>query len=337
MTTTPLVHVRDLTVRFSVTRGGRRTTVTALDGADLVVQAGETVALVGESGSGKSTLARALLRLIDVTSGAITFDGIEIAALSQRAFRPLRSRVQMVFQDPYSSLNPSLRIGTNIEEPLRVHTSLSAAARQQRVAELLERVGLPVDAAERYPDEFSGGQRQRVAIARALALEPDVIVCDEAVSALDVSTQNQVLALLADLRRDRGLTYVFISHDLAVVRHIADRVAVMYLGRIVEEGPTERIYSAPAHPYTRSLLAAVPVPDPVRRHSRPPVARGELPDPSNIPSGCPFRTRCPAVMDVCADERPSLTPVGGGGTVACHLYDQPNGAVPLPLTRRAGT
>ena len=328
MTNEPLVRVRDLTVSFTVTRAGRRTSVTALDGASLAVEAGQTVALVGESGSGKSTLARALLRLIDIDSGEIELGGHDVSRMSQRAFRSLRARIQMVFQDPYSSLNPSLRIGTNIEEPLRVHTPMSAARRRDRVAELLERVGLPSEAAERYPDEFSGGQRQRIAIARALALGPEVIVCDEAVSALDVSTQNQVLALLADLRREQGLTYVFISHDLAVVRHIADRVAVMYLGRIVEEGPTERIYTQPAHPYTQSLLAAVPVPDPSRRDTRPPIARGELPDPTDIPSGCPFRTRCPAAMDICAQVRPVPTPVVGGGEVACHLYDPTGGSTP---------
>ena len=330
----PLVSITDLTVRFPVRRAGRRMTVTALDGADLRIERGETVALVGESGSGKSTLARALLRLIDTTSGEIVVDGETVTDMSSRRFRPLRARMQMVFQDPYSSLNPSLRIGTNVEEPLRVHTSLRPRERAARVAELLERVGLPASAAERYPDEFSGGQRQRIAIARALALEPDLIVCDEAVSALDVSTQNQVLALLRDLRRDQGLTYLFISHDLAVVRHVADRVAVMYLGRIVEEGPTERVYSAPAHPYTQALLAAVPVPDPARRHTRAPIAAGELPDPANAPSGCPFRTRCPFAMDVCAEVRPLPTPVAGGGTVACHLHpgstpDHPHDGSPV--------
>jgi len=320
--TQPLVKMTDVTVRFPVRRGGRRTTVTALDAASLEIAPGETLALVGESGSGKSTLARALLRLIDTASGEIRFDGEVVERMPARRFRRLRARVQMVFQDPYSSLNPSLRIGTNVEEPLRVHTSLRPAERRARVASLLEQVGLPAAVAERFPDEFSGGQRQRIAIARALALEPDLIVCDEAVSALDVSTQNQVLALLAELREQRGLAYLFISHDLAVVRHVADRVAVMYLGRIVEEGPTERIYTAPAHPYTRALLAAVPVPDPARRQQRPPVeARGELPDPANAPSGCAFRTRCPFAMEVCAQARPIPVSVPGGGAAACHLLD----------------
>jgi len=317
---TTLLRVTAAEVAFPVRRGGRKVTVRALDGADLEVQAGETLAIVGESGSGKSTLARALLKLIDLTAGDIEFDGESIAAMKGRDFRPLRARLQMVFQDPYSSLNPSLRIGTNIEEPLRVHTRMSGRERAARVAELLAQVGLPADSADRYPDEFSGGQRQRIAIARALALEPDVIVCDEAVSALDVSTQNQVLALLRDLRTQRGLTYVFISHDLAVVRSIADRIAVMYLGRVVEEGPTERVYSAPAHPYTRLLLGAVPVPDPARRRRRTTVAlSGELPDPANPPSGCTFRTRCPFAMAVCAEEAPAATRVDGGGSVRCHL------------------
>lgn len=316
----PLVRVSGATIDFPVRRAGRRMTVRALDGVDLELRAGESLALVGESGSGKSTLARALLRLVDLTSGEIEIDGRPVAGLSPRQFRALRSRVQMVFQDPYSSLNPALRIGTNLEEPLRVHTRMTRRERAARVAELLEQVGLPADAAERYPDEFSGGQRQRIAIARALALEPELIVCDEAVSALDVSTQNQVLSLLRDLRRARGLTYLFITHDLAIVRHIADRVAVMYLGRVVEEGPTERVFTAPAHPYTRALLAAVPVPDPTRRQARSGVAAtGDLPDPSNLPPGCTFHTRCPLAMPVCSEERPEASPVDGGGVVRCHL------------------
>jgi len=234
--------------------------------------------------------------------------------------RQLRREMQMVFQDPYSSLDPSATVGSSIAEPLRVHEHLSAKDSWGRVQELLELVGLRASHANRYPYEFSGGQRQRVAIARALALSPQLIVCDEAVSALDVSTQNQVINLLEDLRQEFGLSYLFIAHDLAIVRHIADRVAVMYLGRIVESGPAERVYEHPAHPYTQALLSAIPVPDPRRRHrSNRVVLRGDLPDPASPPPGCPFQTRCAYAMDVCREVVPASTPVLGGGEVACHL------------------
>jgi ABC-type glutathione transport system ATPase component len=258
-----VMQTEDLRVSFSVRRGGRATTVQAVRGVDIELRAGETLGLVGESGSGKSTLARALMRLIP-SEGTVKLDGRDVSELSSSEFRKERKRIQMVFQDPYSSLNPSLTVGASIAEPLKVHTKLSAAARAERVAEVLTLVGLNADFADRYPDEFSGGQRQRVAIARAIVLNPEVLVCDEAVSALDVSTQNQVINLLEELRDKIGLSYLFISHDLAVVRHISDYVAVMYLGEVVEEGPVDRIFEAAAHPYTQlpsfCSVATFPIP-----------------------------------------------------------------------------
>jgi oligopeptide/dipeptide ABC transporter, ATP-binding protein, C-terminal domain len=314
-----LLVAEDVTVTFPLRRGRRKLKVNALRGVTIGLRRGETLGLVGESGSGKSTFARALLHLVD-SEGRIVLDGVETGELSRRQFRELRSKVQMVFQDPYSSLDPSMRVGDSIAEPLIEHTSLNRVDREARVAELLGKVGLPASAADRYPDEFSGGQRQRIAIARAIAVAPDLLVCDEAVSALDVSTQNQILGLLRDLREDSGLSYVFISHDLAVVRHISDRVVVMYLGQVVEEGPTERVYESFAHPYTRSLLAAVPIPDPVLQRGRDRgAAPGDLPDPTDPPTGCAFHARCAYAMPICAEVDPEPTPVDGGGSVRCHL------------------
>ncbi|WP_081736803.1 ABC transporter ATP-binding protein [Arthrobacter sp. MA-N2] len=315
-----VMQTEDLRVSFPVRRAGHATIVQAVRGVDITLRAGETLGLVGESGSGKSTLARALMRLIP-SEGIVRLDGRDVSGLKPAAFRKERKRIQMVFQDPYSSLNPSLTVGASIAEPLKVHTKLNAAERAERVGEVLTLVGLNADYADRYPDEFSGGQRQRVAIARAIVLNPEVLVCDEAVSALDVSTQNQVINLLEELRDKIGLSYLFISHDLAVVRHISDYVAVMYLGEIVEEGPVDRIFGAAAHPYTQVLLNAVPVPDPVaQRATTKLLLRGDIPDPTNPPSGCAFHQRCPFAMEICAQKAPPKVEIPGGGVAKCHLH-----------------
>lgn len=318
----PLLSVRGLDVEFRSGSGlfGEERVVRAVNGVSFDICEGETFALVGESGSGKSTTARGILRLVDVAAGTVTLDGVDVTALSRKDLRAARRNMQMVFQDPYSSLDAARTVGDAIAEPLEVHTDLSAEARRHRVGDLLEQVGLRREHAQRYPYEFSGGQRQRIAIARAIAVEPKLIVADEAVSALDVSTQNQVIALLEQLSRELGIAYLFIAHDLAVVRHIAQTTAVMYLGRIVEWGPSERLFAEPAHPYTRALLSAVPVPNPRRQRDRERIRlTGELPDPANPPSGCAFSTRCPLVTDRCRTEVPAVTDIDGGGQVACHL------------------
>ncbi|MPZ00890.1 MAG: ATP-binding cassette domain-containing protein [Actinophytocola sp.] len=317
----PLVEVKDLSVTFSKKRLFKPTRVVrAVNGVSFEIAQGETLGLVGESGSGKSTIGRALLKLVPMESGSVRFDNTELTTISRAEMRRMRRRMQMVFQDPYSSLDPSATVAASISEPFRVHEGLSAKQAWSRVQELLEVVGLRPSHANRYPYEFSGGQRQRVAIARALALTPHLIVCDEAVSALDVSTQNQVINLLEDLRDEFDLSYLFIAHDLAIVRHIAHRVAVMYLGHIVESGPAERTYQRPAHPYTQALLSAIPIPNPERSNRAGRILlRGDLPDPANPPSGCPFQTRCPYAMDVCREVMPAMTAVDGGGQVACHL------------------
>jgi oligopeptide/dipeptide ABC transporter ATP-binding protein len=314
------MRTKDLRVSFSVRRGGHKVTVQAVRGVDIELKAGETLGLVGESGSGKSTLARALLKLIPF-EGTVELDGVDVSKLTSREFRKKRRRIQMVFQDPYSSLNPSLTVGDSIGEPLEVHTKMSASERAERVAEVLEMVGLDPDFASRYPDEFSGGQRQRLAIARAIILDPDVLLCDEAVSALDVSTQNQIINLLEELQERVGLAYLFISHDLGVVRHISDRVAVMYLGEVVEEGPVDRLYDAAAHPYTQVLLNAVPLPDPqVQRNRDVLLLHGDIPDPTNPPSGCTFSTRCPLALPMCSTTPPPVVEIPAGGTARCHLH-----------------
>ncbi len=320
----PLLEVRDL-VKHYHTAGLFRASaapVRAVDGVSFEVARGETLALVGESGCGKSSVGRTILRLQEPTSGRAVFDGIDLFPLNRADLRRLRRRMQIIFQDPYSSLNPRMTIGAAVAEGIEIHRLAPAKRIPDLVAALLMEVGLDPSYAGRYPHEFSGGQRQRIGIARALAVEPAFIVCDEPVSALDVSVQAQVLNLLADLQRDRGLSYLFIAHDLAVVRQIARRVAVMYLGRIVEEGPTEALLSRPRHPYTVALLSAVPEPDPSQRRSRI-VLGGDLPSPSNPPSGCPFHPRCfhPSKSERCAREVPVLRGVGAT-TAACHYAEE---------------
>lgn len=322
-TVQPLVAVEDLEVHFPVRRGLllRRevAAVRAVDGISFTIARGETLGLVGESGCGKSTTGRAILNLSRPTGGRVVFAGEPVSAVSGEALRRMRRRMQMIFQDPYSSLNPRMTAGDTIAEPLLVHGLGRAGERQRRVLELLELVGLNPDFQRRYPHEFSGGQRQRIGIARALAVEPEFIVCDEAIAALDVSVQAQIINLLQDLQQRLGLTYLFISHDLSVVRHISDRIAVMYLGRIVELTRCEDIYRQPRHPYTQALLAAVPLPDPVAERSRQQIVlRGELPDSAQLSSGCRFAGRCPRATALCLEQEPLLEDVGEEHWVACH-------------------
>ena len=318
---TPLLHVEGLAKHYPLRRGlfsRAKGAVRAVDGVSFQVNRGETLALVGESGCGKSTTARLALRLIEPTAGTVQFEGQDITALRGAPLRALRRRMQIVFQDPFASLNPRMTVGAILEEPLVVHAIGDGAARRARVAELLGLVGLAPYHAARYPHEFSGGQRQRIGIARALAVEPALVVCDEPVSALDVSIQAQVVNLLKELQVRLGLSYLFIAHDLAVVKHVADRVAVMYLGRIVEVGPKEQVFADPRHPYTRLLLSAIPRPDPHRRLARQ-AAQGDLPSPANIPAGCRFHTRCPFVIDRCRIEDPTLLPITDPAHLsACH-------------------
>ncbi|GAB4178154.1 MAG: dipeptide ABC transporter ATP-binding protein [Thalassobaculales bacterium] len=311
--------VKHFAVRGGLSLGGPRKVVRAVDGVSLAVQRGETLALVGESGCGKSTLGRLMLRLIEPTAGRIRFDGVDITGLGDAAMRGFRRRLQIIFQDPYSSLNPRMTVAEILGEPMLVHGIARGTELADRVAELLGLVGLAPAHGRRYPHEFSGGQRQRVGIARALASGPELVVGDEPVSALDVSIQAQIINLLQDLQRRLGLTLVVVAHDLAVVKHMADRVAVMYLGRIVEQGATETLFASPRHPYTRALLAAIPRPDPAERGARL-VLEGDVPSPVNPPPGCHFHTRCPVAVARCAAEPPVLESDGGGGAVACHRW-----------------
>jgi len=336
---TPLLQVTGLVKHFSVRKGvlqrevGR---VRAVDGVDLTLQPGETLALVGESGCGKSTLGRLVLRLIEATEGSILFEGRDIRLLGDRDLRALRGRMQIIFQDPYASLNPTMTVGDMIAEPLMLHGVGNAAERRQRVEELLGLVGLMPYHARRFPHEFSGGQRQRIGIARALAVEPRLIVADEPVSALDVSIQAQVINLMRDLQRRFGLGYILISHGLAVVKHVADRVAVMYLGKIVEISDKRTLFASPRHPYTQALLSAIPIPDPMLKRQRP-ILEGDVPSPLNPPSGCRFHTRCTYAQERCRKDEPPLEDTGAGTAdvkhrVACHFWRQ----VPAMQAMRAG-
>ena len=329
MSTEPLLSVSGLTKHFPVKRGivfqSAVGTVRAVDGLTFDVAPGETLALVGESGCGKSTTGRLVLRLIEATEGTIRFAGRDVRGLSRGALRDLRRDMQIIFQDPYASLNPRLTVGETLAEPLRLHGLASGAALRRRIDELLGEVGLSAWHALRYPHEFSGGQRQRIGIARALASQPKLIVCDEPVSALDVSIQAQVINLMQDLKSKFGLSYIFIAHDLAVVRHISDRVAVMYLGKIVELAPKRSLFARPRHPYTQALLSAVPVPDPTAQRARIRLA-GDVPSPLNPPRGCRFHTRCAHAQDRCRTEEPLLRPLQDGAgadgqVVACHFAE----------------
>jgi oligopeptide/dipeptide ABC transporter ATP-binding protein len=312
-----LLDVERLAAEFRVPGG----TLRAVDGVSFTLDRGETFALVGESGSGKSTVARAILRLVEPSGGTVRFRGRDLAHAGRRELRALRRELQIVFQDPYSSLDPRQRVGAILSEPYEIHGIGTRAERRDLVTTLLDRVGLDAESSSRFPREFSGGQRQRIAIARALALDPLVLVCDEPVSALDVSIQAQILNLLQDLQDERGLAYLFISHDLSVVREIADRVAVMYLGRIVETGDCDQFFAAPKHPYSVALISAVPHPEPaVARDQKRIVLQGDLPSPLEPPSGCRFRTRCWKAQQLCSDVDPPLVPRGDGGTfAACHF------------------
>jgi oligopeptide/dipeptide ABC transporter ATP-binding protein len=317
----PVLQIDGLKKHFPVRKGLLRRAaglVYAVDDVSFTIASGETLGLVGESGCGKTTVGRSILRLIEPTAGTIRVDGRDITHLSKAELRPFRKEMQIIFQDPFSSLNPRMRAGDIVAEPLRIHGSASRKARRERAAQLFERVGLRTPQMDNYPHQFSGGQRQRIGVARALALNPKLIICDEPVSALDVSIQAQVINLLMDLQRDLGLSYLFISHNLAVVEHISHRIAVMYLGRIVEYTDKTTLFTRPLHPYTEALLAAVPVPDPaIKRTKR--VVQGDVPSPLKPPPGCHFHTRCPYAIERCRMEPPALREVEPGHHVACHL------------------
>ena len=323
-----LLRVEDVVKHFPVRQGiifkrevGR---VHAVDGVTLEVRRGETLGLVGETGCGKSTLARCITRLYPLTSGRVVFDGHDISGLTRRQLRPFRRDMQMIFQDPYNSLNPRRRVGSIIGEPFAVHGIADGPERKQRVQELMELVGLNPEHYNRFPAEFSGGQRQRIGVARSLALHPKLIVCDEPVSALDVSIQAQIINLLADLQQEFNLTYIFIAHDLAVVRHVSDRVAVMYLGKVAELADRADLYSKPRHPYTTALLSAVPVPDPDLSEQRERIIlQGDVPSPIDPPSGCRFHPRCPKAQQKCVEVEPSLEPKVAGDLAACHFPIEP--------------
>ncbi|MGI8864066.1 MAG: ABC transporter ATP-binding protein [Solirubrobacteraceae bacterium] len=341
---TPLVEVKDLVKHFPIASGiiFQRSVgaVNAFDGLSFDVMRGETLGIVGETGCGKSTTARLLVRLLDPTSGQIMFEGEDIAGRRKAELKALRREMQMIFQDPYSSLNPRKTVGSIIAEPFVIHGMLTGESeRKQRVQELMDRVGLNPEHYNRYPHEFSGGQRQRIGVARAIALEPKLLVADEPVSALDVSIQAQVLNLLRGLQREMGLTLVFIAHDLSVVRHMCDRVAVMYLGKIVELAPSDSLYGFPRHPYTGALLSAVPVPDPAGGRRERQLLSGDVPSPANPPSACRFHTRCPKAQPRCSETEPPLEDKHGGNLAACHYpltEEEVRTQLPVALSRGAG-
>ena len=319
----PLLEVTDLVVHFPIKSGilvdREVATVHAVDGVSLTLHEGETLGLVGESGCGKSTLCRAILQLVSPTSGSVRFAGDELVGRSRRDLRPLRRELQMIFQDPFASLNPRKRVGQIIGDPIELHGLARGAELKRRVLELLERVGLQAEHYNRFPHEFSGGQRQRIGIARALALQPKLIIADEPVSALDVSVQAQIINLLEELQDEFGLSYLFVAHDLGVVRHVSDRVAVMYLGKIVETSASDALYRNPLHPYTNALLSAVPIPDPRRNSERERITlEGDVPSPIDPPPGCRFHTRCASATDVCRTEEPALAELSPGHFAACH-------------------
>ena len=322
-----LLQVRDLKMHFPITQGiviqRKVGAIRAVDGVTFDIFRGETLGLVGESGCGKSTTGRAILQLYRPTGGDVFFEGQDLTALKGERLRKMRRRMQMIFQDPYASLNPRMTVGDIVGEPLTVHNIAKGKERRERVQELLRVVGLNPYFVNRYPHEFSGGQRQRIGVARALAVQPDFIICDEPISALDVSIQAQIINLLEDLQDEFNLTYLFIAHDLSVVRHISDRIAVMYLGKIVELTSRKELYDDPLHPYTEALLSAVPIPDPVvEEQRRRIILEGDVPSPANPPVGCNFNTRCPKVMDICYETEPEFKDVGGGHWVACWAVER---------------
>ena len=316
-----LIEARDLKKYFTIrgAMGGSRV-LRAVDGVSLSIENGETFGLVGESGCGKTTLGRTMIRLYDVTGGTLKFDGTDITKLNGKALAPYRQRMQIIFQDPYSSLNPFMNVEELVSEPLDLREKLNKADRRERVMQILRKVGMDESALEKYPHEFSGGQRQRIGIARALIVRPDFVLCDEPISALDVSIQAQVVNLLEDLQAEMGLTYLFVAHDLSMVRHISRRIGVMYMGHMVEISPSKELYKNPLHPYTRALLSAIPIPDPKRAKEVKRIAlSGDLPSPSQVATGCPFRTRCPHAMPKCSESAPELREMSSGHQVACFL------------------
>lgn len=318
-----LLEIKNLTKYFPVKKGllgSRKQYVKAVDDISFYIKRGETFGLVGESGCGKTTTGRTIIRLYDVTAGEVIFNGVDIANMSEHQLKSYRKKIQMIFQDPYASLNSRMTVGDIIGEPLDIHNLASGKERQEIIYDLLEKVGLSRDHANRYPHEFSGGQRQRIGIARALAVSPDFIICDEPISALDVSIQAQVVNMLEDLQHELGLTYLFIAHDLSMVQHISNRIGVMYLGKMVEIADSSELYKNPTHPYTKALLSAIPIADPdVTKGKKREILEGEVPSPLNPPSGCRFRTRCKYAMERCIEEEPYMNDIGSGHMVACHL------------------
>ncbi|MDQ0268224.1 ABC transporter ATP-binding protein [Cytobacillus purgationiresistens] len=320
-----LLEVKDLKKYYPVKSSslfGKERVLKAVDGVNFSIKKGETFGLVGESGCGKSTIGRSIIRLHDITSGNIFFDGDDIASLNEKGLKKYRRRMQAVFQDPYASLNPTMNVFELISEPMKIHGNPTPAEQKDTILSLLDQVGLKKDHLYRYPHEFSGGQRQRVSIARALSVNPDFILCDEPISALDVSVQAQVVNMLEDIQEKTGVTYLFIAHDLSMVRHISNRIGVMYLGDIVEIAESDELYTEPLHPYTQALLSAIPEPDTTIAKRERIVLSGEVPSPLNAPSGCKFRTRCPHAMDICREVVPPMLAIGNGRQVACHLYDE---------------